>query len=51
MQDKAEKPLISGARSLSRLEEGVGSAIEEIPSRIERDSHLLNATPAGTRYS
>ena len=31
-------------RSLSRLEEGVNTAIEEITSKIERDSLVLNAT-------
>ncbi len=31
-------------RSLSRLEEGANSAIEEITSKIARDSRLLNAT-------
>ena len=31
-------------RSMGRLEEGANTAIEEITSKIERDSHLLNAT-------
>ncbi len=31
-------------RSLSRLEEGANTAIEEITSKIERDSRILNAT-------
>ncbi len=31
-------------RSLSRLAEGVNTAIEEITSKLERDSQLLNAT-------
>ncbi len=31
-------------RSLSRLEEAANTAIEEITSKLERDSHILNAT-------
>ncbi len=31
-------------RALSRLEEGANTAIEEITSKLERDSRLLNAT-------
>ncbi len=31
-------------RSLSRLEEGANTAIEEITSKLERDSRILNAT-------
>ena len=31
-------------RSLSRMEEGANNAIEEIISKIERDSNILNAT-------
>ncbi len=31
-------------RNLSRLEEGANTAIEEIKSKIERDSRILNAT-------
>ena len=31
-------------RSLSRLEEGVNTVIEEVTSKLERDSRILNAT-------
>ncbi len=31
-------------RSLSRLEEGVKTVTEEVTSKLERDSHILNAT-------
>ncbi len=31
-------------RSLSRLEEAANTAIQEITSKLERDSHILNAT-------
>ncbi len=32
------------ARSLGRMEEGVNTVIEEVTSKLERDSRLLNAT-------
>ena len=32
------------SRSLSRLEEGVETVINEITSKLERDSRILNAT-------